>query len=261
MRYGQLAADDYGSGGQQPPLVLLHGLTFDRRHWTPVLEQPSIAASDRRVITFDLPGHGESPDRDSYRAAEVAEVLHDAIEEAGAEAPVVAGHSIGGALATTYASRYPVSGVVNIDQPLLAGGFADFLKQSESVLRSDGYLRVWETLLAGMGVGELPEPARKLVCTRTTPRQDLFLGYWDELISESVGELDEARVRDLAAVRSAGVPYHYIAGNEVPAAYQSWLKAALPDVEITVFAGAGHFAHLTRPAEVAGILTGIAVPS
>jgi pimeloyl-ACP methyl ester carboxylesterase len=260
MRYGQLAADDYGSGGMQPPLVLLHGLTFDRRHWTPVLEQPSIAASDRRVLTFDLPGHGESPDRDSYRAAEVAEVLHDAIKEAGADAPVVAGHSIGGALATTYAGRYPVSGLVNIDQPLRAGGFAAFLKQSEPVLRSDGYLRVWETLLAGMGVGELPEPARKLVRTRTTPRQDLLLGYWDELISESAEQLDEARARELAAIRSAGVPYHHIAGNEVPAAYQSWLKAALPDVEITVIAGSGHFAHLTRPAEVAEILTGIAVP-
>src|SRR3984957_8678113 len=194
MRYGQLAADDYGSGGQRPPLVLLHGLTFDRRHWTPVLQQPSIAASDRRVLSFDLPGHGESPDRDSYRGAEVAEVLHDAIKEAGADAPVVAGHSIGGALATTYAGRYPVSGVVNLDQPLRAG----------------------------RGAGELPEPARKLVRTRTTPRQDLLLGYWDELMSKSAEQLDEARARELAAIRSAGVPYHYIAGNEVPAAYQSW---------------------------------------
>ena len=96
--------------------------------------------------------------------------------------------------------------------------------------------------------------------TRTTPRQDLLLGYWDELISKSAGQLDEARARELAAIRSAEVPYHYIAGNEVPAAYQSWLKAALPDLEITVIAGSGHFAYLTRPAEVAEILTGIAVP-
>jgi pimeloyl-ACP methyl ester carboxylesterase len=257
MRYGQLAADDYGSS--EPTLVLLHGLTFDRRHWTPVLEQPSIAGSDRRVINFDLPGHGDSPGRDSYRIAEVAEVLHDAIKEAAVDAPVVAGHSIGAALATTYAGRYPVSGVVNIDQPLRVGGFSDFLKRSEPVLRSDDYLRVWETLLADMGVGELPESARKLVRTVTTPRQDLLLGYWNELISESVERLDEARARELAVVRSAGIPYHYIAGGEVPGAYQSWLQAALPDVEITVMAGAAHFPHLTRPAEVADILTGIAV--
>jgi hypothetical protein len=34
----------------------------------------------------------------------------------------------------------------------------------------------------------------------------------------------------------------------------------MPDVEITVVAGSGHFAYLTRPAEEAEILTAIAVP-
>jgi pimeloyl-ACP methyl ester carboxylesterase len=51
-----------------------------------------------------------------------------------------------------------------------------------------------------------------------------------------------------------------VAVSEVPAAHQSWLRAAPPDVNITVLASAGHFAHLTRAAEVADILTRIAVP-
>jgi pimeloyl-ACP methyl ester carboxylesterase len=255
MRYGQLAADDHGSGRGQPPLVLLHGLTFSRRHWTSVLARLSAADPGRRVIAFDLPGHGESPGRDSYRLAEVAGVLHDAVQQAGLVAPVVAGHSIGAALATVYAGRYPVSGVVNIDQPLRAGGFADFLKRSAPALRGDDYLRVWQALLDGMGAGELPEPARTLVRTVTTPRQDLLLGYWDELIREPAKWLDQARAGDLAAIRAAGVPYSYISGGEVPDAYQSWLTAALPDVAITVMPGAAHFPHLTRPGEVADILT------
>jgi pimeloyl-ACP methyl ester carboxylesterase len=94
----------------------------------------------------------------------------------------------------------------------------------------------------------------------STPRQDLLLGYWDELISERAERLEEARARDLAVIRTAGVPYHYIAGHEVPGAYQTWLKAALPGIAITVMADATHFAYLTRPAEVAEILMRTTVP-
>ena len=51
------ADDDYGA---RPPLVLLHGLTFDR------LRRPSPAElrridPGRRVLALDLPGHGTSP--------------------------------------------------------------------------------------------------------------------------------------------------------------------------------------------------------
>jgi pimeloyl-ACP methyl ester carboxylesterase len=35
-----MAADLYGSADERPPLVLLHGLTFDRRIWRPVLAEP-----------------------------------------------------------------------------------------------------------------------------------------------------------------------------------------------------------------------------
>jgi len=121
MRYGDLAADSIGADDGRPALILLHGLTFNRRHWAPVLADPAIAGSRRRAVSFDLPGHGESPRRDSYRLTDLADVLHAAITEARLARPVVAGHSAGAVLATAYAARHPVRGVVNIDQPLRAG--------------------------------------------------------------------------------------------------------------------------------------------
>jgi pimeloyl-ACP methyl ester carboxylesterase len=261
MRYGDLAADSFGADNGQPALVLLHGLTFDRRHWSPVLADPAIAGSHRRIVSFDLPGHGESPRRDSYWLADLTDVLHAAISEAGLASPVVAGHSAGGVLATGYAARYPVSGVVNIDQPLLVGGFGDFLRRSEPMLNSDDFLQVWETLLDGMHVDELPTSARELVRTASTPRQDLFLGYWKDLITTPAKQADENNARDLAAIRAAGVPYHYITGSAVEPGYRAWLEAALPDVQITVLPGSGHFPHLVHPAEVAKVLADIAVPT
>jgi pimeloyl-ACP methyl ester carboxylesterase len=258
MRYGELAADSIGADDDRPALVLLHGLTFNRQHWAPVLADPAITGSNRRVVNFDLPGHGESPRRDSYTG--LADVLHAAITEARLDSPVVAGHSAGGVLATAYAARYPVRGVVNIDQPLRVAGFGEFLRRSEPVLNSDGFLTVWDTLLGGMHLDELPPPARELVQTVSTPRQDLFLGYWKELI-DAPEQADENISRNLAAIRAAGVPYHYIAGSAVEPGYRAWLEAALPDLLITELPGSGHFPHLVHPAEVAKVLAHLAVPA
>jgi pimeloyl-ACP methyl ester carboxylesterase len=253
MRYGELAADSIGADDDRPALVLLHGLTFNRQHWAPVLADPAIAGSNRRVVNFDLPGHGESPRRDSYRLTDLTDVLHAAITDARLDRPVVAGHSAGGVLATAYAARYPVRGVVNIDQPLRVGGFAEFLRRSEPVLNSEDFLKVWDTLLGGMHLDELPPSAQELVAAVSTPRQDLFLGYWKELI-DSPEQADEDNCRNLAAIRAAGVLYHYIVGSAVEPGYRAWLEAALPDVLITELPGSGHFPHLVHPAEVAKVL-------
>ena len=255
MRYGDLAADSTGTDEHQPALVLLHGLTFNRGHWAPVLAEPVIARSDRRIVNFDLPGHGESPRQDSYNLTDMVEVLHTAITAARLASPVVVGHSAAAVLATAYAARHPVRGVVNIDQPLQVGGFADFLRQYAPMLNSDDYLKVWEMLLAGMHVDELPPAARELVRTASTPRQDLFLGYWKELIDAPAGQTDENMTRALAAIRATGVPYQYIAGSAVDPGYRAWLAAALPEAQITELPGSGHFPHLVHPAEVAKAIT------
>jgi ribosomal protein S18 len=74
------------------------------------------------------------------------EDIHDLIESLGEELvgdqpPFIVGHSLGGLIATAYAARYPICGVVNVDQSLQVGplpaemaaavrgeGFADFVR-------------------------------------------------------------------------------------------------------------------------------------
>jgi pimeloyl-ACP methyl ester carboxylesterase len=130
--YGRLAGDSYGSDDERPPLLLLHGFTYDRRQWGPVLDELRLIDEGRRVLAVDLPGHGDSPPSDSYSADEVVGAIHQAVVAAQIGDPIVVGHSLGGAVATTYAGRYPVRGVVNVDQPLLIGDFGKFLRGAES---------------------------------------------------------------------------------------------------------------------------------
>ena len=254
--FGNLAGDGYGTRADRPPLLLLHGLTYDRRQWGPLLDALALKDPDRRILALDLPGHGQSPRLDSYHAAELVAAVHHAVTDADLKAPILVGHSAGGVLATIYAATHPATGVVNLDQPLLSAGFAGVLRRAEPVLRSPDFLQVWDQLRAGMHIDLLPEAARKLVENATTPRQDLLLGYWDELLTAPAEELDKQRTRELDAIRTNGTAYHHVSGHELDPTYQRWLQTALPEAAITVLPDSGHFPHLAHPAELASILAG-----
>ncbi|MGC4943680.1 alpha/beta fold hydrolase [Kribbella sp. DT2] len=251
--YGDLAADSSGTTDERSPLVLLHGLGFDRHQWAPVLQELAVLDPDRRTVAFDLPGHLDSPKQSSYDLGDVAEVLHEAVVEAGLHTPVLVGHSIGGALATIYAGKYPTAGVVNVDQPLLVGPFKDVLAQLEPTLRSPAYGEVWDQMLAGMGIEQLPQSAQDLVNASTRPSQEVLLGYWREVMESPAEVLKAEREADLQAIEG---PYDYVTATDPPPAYRQWLESSKPGVTITVLPGSGHFPHLAHPGELAKILAG-----
>jgi pimeloyl-ACP methyl ester carboxylesterase len=252
--YGDLAGESQGSADRTGGLVLLHGLSYDRRQWGPLRRELAGLDPDRRVLTLDLPGHGGSPRRASYPLTEVAAAVHDAVIAAGLDAPIVVGHSLGGLLATIYGATYPTRGVVNVDQPLVVGAFAERLRQFEPVLRSPAYLQIWDIMLASMHIDLLPTDAQELVRTASTPRQDLLLGYWQEVLQTPADELDARLMTVLAGIGSRGIPYHHVSGSELDPAYRRWLTAALPAATVSVLPGSGHFPHLAHPAAVAAIL-------
>jgi alpha/beta hydrolase family protein len=74
--FGDLAGDLTGEPGRTPPLVLLHGLTFDRTSWHPVLAELTALDLGRAVLALDLPGHGESPPWPGYDLEPIADAVH-----------------------------------------------------------------------------------------------------------------------------------------------------------------------------------------
>ncbi|MEU4183951.1 alpha/beta fold hydrolase, partial [Micrococcus luteus] len=199
--------------------------------------------------------HGESPRLASYGADTVTAEIRSAVVEAGFEQPIVVGHSLGGVLATAYAGHYPVRGVVNLDQPLLAGAFATYLREVEEQLRGPSYLKIWEGLLVAMRADLLPEAMRFLIWSASTPRQDLLLGYWHELMVSTAAQLQERWTNILEKLRANDTSYCHIGSAEVPPAYRTWLTNILPEATITELGGSGHFLQLGRPAELARVLT------
>jgi pimeloyl-ACP methyl ester carboxylesterase len=81
----------------EPPLLLVHGVTSNARVWWRV--GPALAASGRRVLAVDLPGHGTNPAwQGRHRFVETAADLAAFIRAAGLETAdlAVVGHSWGG---------------------------------------------------------------------------------------------------------------------------------------------------------------------
>ncbi|MEU4091663.1 alpha/beta hydrolase [Streptomyces sp. NPDC026673] len=255
LTYAGLRAERHGEPDGRPPLVLLHGLGYDRHRWGPLLRELESADPGRNVLVLDLPGHGQSPPLDRHGLDDVATAVHQAVTEAGLTRPVMVGHSISGAIVTAYAATRPVHGVVNIDQPLRVGGFADLLQRNAHVLRGPDHGTIWNALIGRMGIDTLPPEVRALARPDAVPARELLLTYWDELLTSPPAAVEERNAERLERIASQGTPYLFITGAEPAPEYRGWLRRALPDVAIAVLPGGGHFPHLAHPAEVARLLT------
>jgi len=106
---------------------------------------------------------------------------------------------------------------------------------------------------------ELLSPAAaELVRSTCRPDQQVVLGYWQQILDRPVAELTAMMRDSIAALRTADVPYLYIAGDEPPPGYRQWLGQHLPAATIEVWPGSGHFPHLARLHEFAGQLAATA---
>ncbi|WP_040268023.1 acetoin dehydrogenase dihydrolipoyllysine-residue acetyltransferase subunit [Pseudomonas rhodesiae] len=111
---------DLGEGGT--PLVLVHGFGGDLNNW--LFNQPALAA-ERRVIALDLPGHGESGKTlRSGEAAELSEAVLGLLDHLQLDRVHLAGHSMGGLVALTFAEQAPAR-VVSLTLIASAGLGAD----------------------------------------------------------------------------------------------------------------------------------------
>lgn len=93
------------TGGDKPPVVLLHGLMLNGACWTPLARA---LERDYDVIMPDARGHGNSaiPDH-GYRYDDLADDVIGFIDALGIDQPVLLGHSMGGMTAAVVASRNP----------------------------------------------------------------------------------------------------------------------------------------------------------
>jgi pimeloyl-ACP methyl ester carboxylesterase len=102
--------------GRGPAVVLVHGLGGFAESW-----RHNLAPLARRatVLALDLPGFGTSAKpRTQYRLAFFARALHGFLDALGLRQASLVGHSLGAAVAVTYALTHPA----RVERLALVGG-------------------------------------------------------------------------------------------------------------------------------------------
>ncbi|MGZ6965349.1 MAG: alpha/beta fold hydrolase, partial [Acidimicrobiia bacterium] len=117
---------EYAESGTGPALVLVHGITENHHAWDPIV--PALA-EQWHVVAVDLRGHGSSERNAPYDPITLASDVYAVVVDAGLDAPLVVGHSLGGVVVSAYGgARFPARGIVNVDQPVALGAFKEALE-------------------------------------------------------------------------------------------------------------------------------------
>ncbi|WP_242392546.1 alpha/beta fold hydrolase [Anaeromyxobacter oryzisoli] len=235
---GRLRVSDGGVG--EPAVVLLHGLAADLEVWRGQLDH---LRASRRVVAYDQRGHGRSEKaRDGVYTVEALAADLEAVRRAmGLGRVILIGHSMSGAVLTTYAVAHPdtVAGLVYLDaigdfHAVPPEAFQPIIEQ-EALPSFDASAR--RTALEGM-LGPKARPATREAVLASADRMDppAFAA-----LRRSMFALRDARAR-IAAYRGPSVA---IEAADNP--YAESMAGQVLDLPLTRVSGVSHWLQLDDP--------------
>ena len=234
-------------GPRDAPIVLLHGSNADLHTWQAWTDALS---ADYRVVRFDQRGHGlTGPAADADYSIETFAGDIDAVVDAlGVERFVLAGNSMGGAIAMQYAIASPdrLDGLVLVDA-------------SGAPIERDADGNIAFKLAAMPGVGSvmsqvLPRSLVERSLSQSVSNQKIVTGeavdrYWE--LARYPGNRDATRARfstprsafSAEQVAQTDVPTLVMWGEEdklIPYEAAGWYMDHLPDATLAAYPGIGH---------------------
>lgn len=241
----RIAYVERGSGGT--PLVLIHGWTCDHTFWRDTI--PELSKS-RRVIALDLPGHGSSDKPQIvYSMDRFARAVNAVIEGAGIEKAVLAGHSMGTAVALSVQRLFPekVAALVIVDgfipmKPAQPDGREVFL----TPFRTD-YQATVNRMIDSMFVEGTPAATRDYIRARMTATP----AHVGRSAMEEITKIDPG------ALQSIDLPALAVMARrpQRDEAYEKFLRSFLPRLTYESWPEAGHFLMMEQPERFNAALT------
>ena len=247
---------DWGSP-EKPPLIMLHGIgrvahTFD--HIAPHF------ASKYHVMAIDMRGHGDSgwDPMGAYLVEDYVKDIEGLADQLRLRNIVIWGNSTGGRVAQVFAGLHPdvVAAVISEDvgperPSQLADNVARQLKQEDAT----GWATEEELLIQLKS--SYPRTSEEIL------RSYSHYGTKKRADGRVIWKRDPAIANGFVPtelwrfVRQIKPPIIYILGGRstvVPAATQEELKKALPQAEIAIIPGAGHYPSEESPAEFLAVV-------
>ena len=252
--------------GEGPTLLLVHGTGAATHSWRGLLP---LLARRFTVIAPDLPGHGftQGPAHGRLSLPFMAKALTELLAVLGQRPALVAGHSAGAAILARMALDGAIAParIIGLNAALLP--FEGFAGQVFSPIarmlagvpvvpwffaRRAGDRAVVERLLRD--TGSAPDPQGVELYGRLVRRPGHVAAALGMMANWDLHPL----LRDLRRLAPPLVLLVGGADRTVPPADARRLRTILPGLRIIPLPGLGHLAHEEAPAQVAGLLEGIA---
>lgn len=237
---GAIAVEDLGRGGL--PVVFIHSYAGSRAHWSAEMARLEAA---RRVVAFDMRGHGESaaPADLDYSPGALARDVSAVVDALKIPRFVLVGHSMGGAAAMAYAGANPS--------------------------------RVAGLVLVGAPGRTPPEQARKIAASLEADYDKVMAAYWDQLVKNARPAVRERLAREKESIprpASMAIVKTLLAYDPLPALERypgpvlvlympeadqpHDLQNLYPRAASRRMTGTSHWPHLDDPAAFAAALDG-----
>ncbi|MFO7836434.1 MAG: alpha/beta hydrolase [Candidatus Thorarchaeota archaeon] len=218
-------------------IIFVHGAGGSAATWMMQLRGLSEVF---RVIALELNGHGNTPDRNPDNVKEAyLEDITEAVDES--ENPILAGHSMGGALAQLYALDHPnqLSGLVLIGTGAKLKVHPDVFAAIDSGI--DEYLNLVENFMFSNETSdEVIEASLREV--RQCPTH---------VIKRDFKMCDEFDIMEL--VENIDVPTLVLVGEDdvmTPTKYAKYLHDKMQNSELEIIPDAGHGVMVEQPSKM-----------
>ncbi|MEY2555986.1 MAG: hypothetical protein QOF93_1130 [Verrucomicrobiota bacterium] len=236
---------NYGKG--DTALFFVHGWSCDETVWA---EQAPALAEKIRVITIDLPGHGQSdkPQTIEYNKDLYVRAIDAVMKDANMKSVILVGHSNGTPFARHYYRKFPakVKALVMVDGPLRSFFDRDTMEKFVVPLRGDNY----------------PEAAGRVIAGMTKPIKDAALRDKIKALMlktpqhVAVSEFEATADEDLWKEDKIDVPVLMIMAKQ-PAwspEYEQWVRKLIPKLDYQVWENVSHFVMMEEPREFNAVL-------
>jgi len=236
------------TGGNKPPLILLHGLMTNGVCWTGLAH---VLENEYDVIMPDARGHGNSSVPDfGYQYEDHANDVAGLINALGLPAPILLGHSMGGMTAAVVASRKP-----NLLRALV---LADPTFLSPKVQREvrDGDVADQHRRMLNMSLDEVVAEARDRHPNRSGETLELFARARLQTSMAAFDVLTPPNPDYKLLVSAIDVPSLLVFGDNgvVSSVVAEELQSINPRLQAEQIREAGHSVHLDQPERFAAVV-------
>lgn len=233
----QAVGDPLRKKGQR--VMYVHGTGCNTRVWE---NHMKALADSHTPVAIDLPGHGRSEGRGFRGTADYSNFVVKLAESLGWDRFVVAGHSLGGAIALTTAVYHSdmINGLMLIDTGARLRVHPDILKETLEAAQTG------QPIVLDPSWAYASSTPRYIIddIQAKTADTDLWVTYGDWISDDSFDF--STRLKNIDA------PALAVCGEEdrlTPLKYHQFLQQNIPRCQLEVIKNAGHWTYVEQPEE------------